>query len=245
MARASFFTGLLGLQPRGRAIPFFFDDRIPLVEGSADNFSGMFTIDTGSSEALQLNAPFARRSAFFDRYKPAVYGTVGGGVGGRVRAALIRLHTFALGGVHFDELPIALSMASAGGYSDESIAGNVGNALLERFLLTLNYQRRTMYLERRPGSELVIDRSGIRVRRGAHGEVQIYSVLDGSPANKSGVLAGDNIGSIDGMNAGDLKLNGIRQKLSAAPGRVVHVRVVRGGIERQVDIMLRNLYSRR
>lgn len=229
------------IAPRGKAVPFVFYDRIPVVAGSADNIPGLYTIDTGSGGILQLNGPFATRHGFFERYNPTVQGIVGGGIGGGVRAALIRLHAFTLGGVQFHALPIQLSQATAGGYSDESIAGNVGDALLERFSLTFDYAHRTMYLEPSTGTDRVIDHSGMRVRRDAHGNIQIYSVLDGSPAKDSGVLVGDIIRIVDGVNAGDLKLDAIRDKLSGATGTVVHLRILRANTDRDVDVPLRDL----
>ncbi len=229
------------LTPRGIAVPFVFDDRIPLVAGSADGIPGGYTIDTGSGGTLRLYAPFAVRNGFFDRYNPTVQGVVGGGIGGGVRAALIRLHALTLGGVQFHEIPIQLSLATAGGYSNEFLAGNVGEELLERFSITFDYPHRMMYFEPSRGPERAIDHSGIRVRRDAHGNIQVYSVLDGSPAKESGVLAGDIIDTVDGVNAGDLKLDVIRAKLSGAAGTAVRLRILRANTERDVDVILRDL----
>ncbi|WP_372706169.1 S41 family peptidase [Brevundimonas sp.] len=63
------------------------------------------------------------------------------------------------------------------------------------------------------------------------GMVKIISPMDGGPAARAGVQAGDVISSIDGQNAGGLTVSQVSEKLRGAAGTSVKVTFLRDGEE--------------
>jgi hypothetical protein len=139
--------------PRGAVqIPFELQEDLPIVRAMIDAGSGpieaRLMIDTGASTFIDLNRPFveahrlvalipdakaADRPAALGGTAPFLYGT-----GRRV----------TLGGLAFDRPRLGLSRAQSGSSSRTERDGVIGNALLENFVVTVVYARRTLVLER-------------------------------------------------------------------------------------------------
>jgi len=225
----------------GVVVPFTLSGTTPVVDGSVDGIAGRFTIDTGDRGALSLTAPFVAAHHLRERYSPAVEAIAGWGIGGPVRAVLTRVGELRLGAIAIERPVTRLTEARHGFFTSTQLAGNIGNGVLERFTVTFDYRRREMTLEPRTAApEYVADRSGMWVVRTNAG-VAVVDVAPGTPAAQAGVVTGDVIERVDSDSASDLSLAELRARLRADPGTGVVLRLKRGGTERDVTIVLREL----
>ncbi|MBV8750476.1 MAG: retropepsin-like domain-containing protein, partial [Candidatus Eremiobacteraeota bacterium] len=151
VARVDFAHKRVDLAPRaaafgsaGTVVPFVFEERMPQADGAIDGVPAALTIDTGSTSALDVNAPFVRAHGLMQRYRAVPVGASIYGVGGAVRASVARAKVVRLGSVRIPGVRLLLTDASAGFESNPSVAGNVGDDVLRRFVIVFDYRAMTM-----------------------------------------------------------------------------------------------------
>lgn len=170
-------------------------------------------IDTGFNGAVDVYRPLAQQKGL--PVNPAEIDELSTGIGGHrhnrmERASTVRMASFALHG------PVV-------GFTDDSdtpgarrYAGLVGMEILQRFMVAFDFPHKRMYLSALPtmADPFSYDTSGLRLRaEGPRFEhVEIVRVVRGSPAEASGVKPGDTLLRVDGLDAGALGLESIRQK---------------------------------
>lgn len=183
----------------GERIPFRFDGRHPVVDGSIDGVPGTFSIDTGSRSSLDLHRPFIEAHGLEERYRPQVEGITGWGVGGGVRSGVTRSRSLKLGGIEIPGLITELTRQEKGAFTDRYLAGNVGGNVLRRFTVTFDYTRREMILEPNAhfGEPDVFDRSGMWINQ-VDGAFEVMDVVAAGPAAAAGLVVGDRIVAVDG-----------------------------------------------
>ena len=131
----------------GIDVPMTFDERQPQVDGSLDGIPGAMTIDTGSESALDVNAPFVLAHDLRAKYHAVDSGSPIAGVGGQVHAYSARAEELRLGNVRFTDVPLLLTDADAGAEANPTVAGNVGDRILRRYNLVLDYRRNIVRFE--------------------------------------------------------------------------------------------------
>lgn len=227
----------------GAVLPFVFNEHIPQVDGEIDGIEGRFDLDTGSRTSVDLTSPFVESHGLVDRYGAKTERIVGWGVGGPARAYLVRGQRLALGPVVIPDPLVGLSTQKKGAFASGEVAGNVGNGVLSRFTLYLDYANQEVILEpndrlarRDPG-----DRSGLWVHlTGAAFEV-VEAVPD-SPAAEAGLQKGDRIVSVNGVAPAAMTLHGFRTLLREKPaGTRVELRVRRADGVKAIRLVLRDL----
>ena len=240
------FTDPARFEPRdaGEMIPFKFYDHLPDVEGFIDAHPARFDIDTGSRGELDLTAPFVKRSAIKEAYPSRIKALTGYGVGGAVYSEVVRLSSVRLGSVCIDRPVGELSDAAHGSFSDANYDGNIGSALLKRFVVTFDYARQRMYLKRavpEPADVGTFDKSGLWFNAGAGGYV-VVAVDKGGPGEKAGIAVGDVIAEIDGSPVQSADLSAVRERFRTQPsGTSVHLDLLSGATQRQVTLVLQDL----
>ena len=167
----------------------------------------------------------------------------GWGVGGPARDYMVRLPSIMLGPVEIRNLAVGLSEAKGGSFSDPNYDGNVGTALLKRFVVTFDYAHEIMYLKRiapPPPDIGTFDRSGLWMNAESGGFV-VVDVAKRSAAADAGIAVGDVITAIDGEPARAQGLSDARLLLRARPlGTKVQITVRRGAESRSVVLTLRD-----
>jgi predicted metalloprotease with PDZ domain len=138
---------------------------------------------------------------------------------------------------------ISLSQATAGAFTSEDYAGNIGNRLLERFKVTLDYERRQMWLE--PGRLYPrrdpMSRSGIQLVRYAD-TVRVAAVLVGSAAEQAGLRADDVVTALDGKPVLELGFEGVAAILDeSAEGSIHTLAIVRAGKPKKLKLTLKEM----
>jgi S1-C subfamily serine protease len=125
-----------------------------------------------------------------------------------------------------------------------AVAGNIGAGVLKRFIVTLDYEHRQMYLKPvgTPVADLdTFDRAGLWINASANG-YKVADVTAHAPADMAGVRAGDEIVEVDGKPAASIPVYDMRKKLRNDPvGTVIGLTVMRGGERKSISVTLRDL----
>lgn len=150
-----------------------------------------FYIDTGAGLNLLLNEKFASDSnLLLSKRKPVV--TQAEGVGGRLRMRLTVIKRLKVGPYTFYDVPTYLYSDSFNVTSYPSVGGLLGNDLLRRFNLTINYPARTIHLlpngHFKEPFDYIYTGLGIYFENGA---IKVEEVIQNSPAEKAGIQEGD------------------------------------------------------
>jgi Aspartyl protease/PDZ domain len=155
-----------------------------------------FYIDTGAGLNLLLNEQFVADSNLLrKKRKPVV--TQAEGVGGRLRMRLTVIKRLKVGPYTFFNVPTYLYADSFNVTAYPFVGGLLGNDLLRRFNLTLNYPERNIHLlpntHFKEPFDYVYSGLGIYFENGS---IKVEEVIPGSPAEKAGIKAGDILVSV-------------------------------------------------
>lgn len=228
----------------GTAIPFTFYDHLPQVEGKLGDLPARFNIDTGSRSNVNVTAPFVAQANLRTAYPRGVAAITGWGVGGPSKSYVVRMPSLILGTVTATDVVASLSDARRGSFSDANYEGNIGRGLLKRYVATFDYAHQRMYLKSispPPADTTTIDRSGLWINAASNG-FAITSVAEHSPAADAGLKSGDIITAMDGQAVQGSNLPQVRRTLrELPPGTRIRMRIVRDGVDREVDLVLRDL----
>jgi hypothetical protein len=228
-------------QGSGTPVPFVFYNQLPQVDGTFEGKPGKFDIDTGSRVELTLTKPFVDANHLIAKHPKGVTAVDGWGVGGRSIDYMTRGTELTLGPVRIDQLVVGLATQGKGAFSDANYQGNVGTALLKRFIVTFDYDHQIMYLKARPvpvPDSGAFDRAGFWINTSPKG-FKIADLTAGGPAEKAGLEIGDDITAIDGAAASSISLSEARRRLrDDKPGTVVTLTVARGSEQRQASLTL-------
>jgi hypothetical protein len=116
----------------------------------------------------------------------------------------------------------------------------IGNGLLRRFGVTLDYRHRLLWLEpRRLDSLTEYDMAGLRYRVTPNGQKYVAEVIPGSAAAQSGVQIGDILVSVDGHDAALLSVGELLDLQSGPPGERRRFLLKRADDEIVVILVLR------
>lgn len=166
-------------------------------------FNGDFLLDTGMPGTLSLNSTTAgklKANGVFDGGK-FVY-TVGG-IGGSAVQNDVCASRITVGGHAINDVRISWSENHKGSLADERYAGLVGNELLERFDVIMDFAHWTIYL--RPNRNFSAPQPnyfGIAFTPMADHWI-VNGLLEGGNAEKAGLRRGDRIETINGIRAND------------------------------------------
>ena len=139
--------------PRGAVqIPFELQENLPIVRATVDAGSGALEarlmVDTGASQFVDLNRPFVETHRLVDIMSDTTSVDRPAGLGGAAPFLYATAKRVTLGGLVFERPRIGLSRAQTGSSSRRDRDGIIGNALLEQFVMTVDYRNRTIVLEK-------------------------------------------------------------------------------------------------
>jgi hypothetical protein len=228
---------------QGTPVPFVFYNSLPQVAGVLEGAPGWFDIDTGSRVELTVTKPYVESSGLMTRHPKGVTAVDGWGVGGPSRSYVTRASSFDLGSVQIGPIVAGFSNQSRGAFSDPNFQGNVGSALLKRFVVTFDYDHQIMYLKplpERPKDVDVFDRAGAWLNLSSAG-FKVMDLTATGPAQAAGLKVGDEITAVDGVPAGQIGLPDLRRRLRNDPaGTQVKLNVLANGQARAVTLTLQD-----
>jgi hypothetical protein len=246
--RISFFDpSTYHYRARGEVLPLIIAGtprvRMKIALPGKAPIEGLFEIDTGSDGALTINSPFVKRHELLKALS-AQQSNKDRGLGGESQRVDTRLGYMQLGRFKIAAPIVGLSVDVKGAMAEEDNDGPIGNEILSRFKVTVDYSRQRMMLEptSRLTNPLESDMSGIVID--AEGKdcriFKVEEVAERSPAAEAGILAGDEIIAIDGKPANQFT-SGRIERLLMQDGAKRSLTLRRDGKARVVAIKLRRL----
>jgi hypothetical protein len=203
-----------------------FDGEVTPVGGAP--IRGELVLDLGSSSQLTIRTPVVQRyklTSGATKTLPLIGGAgAGGDSKGRIgRVASVRIGRFTL------NRPLAVfSEDTQGDHAVSETLGSVGQELMARFRIFLDYSRNRMILEPVKSFDAPFDRAFNGVIVDAMGDdfrtFRIRDVTPGSAAERSGAKSGDLVDSLDGTPASKLTLTQITEILERVGKHRMRVR---------------------
>lgn len=166
------------------------------VKDAVEIFS-RFYFDTGAGLCLLLSSDFVSDSALFNEKKKKPVYTEGEGLGGKIVMQLTTVKDFRLGPYHFRNVPAYVFDDIYNVTSYPSLGGLIGNDLLRRFNVVLNYDRREIHLTPNSHYNDQFDYSytGLGIYW-VDGAIRVVDIMKGSPAEKAGFKEDDIVVSV-------------------------------------------------
>jgi hypothetical protein len=183
---------------------------LPMLEGQvadARDVRSRFYFDTGAGLCLLFSTSFATDSAVFSPKRKKPVRIQGAGLGGKTEMQLTTLRNFSLGPFRFRQIPTYIFEDAYDVTSYPQLAGLIGNDLLRRFNLILNYDRSEIYIlpNESFGQPFDYSYSGISIAR-IGGKIVVTDVMTESPAEKAGFREGDIVLAINKDVGQDLQV---------------------------------------
>jgi hypothetical protein len=228
----------------GAIIPFELERFLPIIRGEVDGTQVRLGLDTGDRSAFTLKSPFVEQYKLREKYAPKVEAVTGWGIGGPIRAQVVRLRSLKFGPFEIDGAVTRFSLQKAGAFAANDTAGNVGGAILKQFTVTFDYTRRRLYFEKNNsfGNRDTYDRAGLWLSGATDGRsFEIFDVVASGPAAEAGLKVGDRVVRIDGRSVESLRLIATRNELKESRRKTVRLTVSDGATVREVVIKLRDL----
>jgi len=160
------------------------------------NIFARFYFDTGAGLCALLSSDFVNDSTILDSRKK-IYYTSAQGLGGKATMRLTTVRDIRVGPYRFHKVPTYIFDDQYNVTSYPNLGGLVGNDILRRFNVTLNYDRRIIYLVPNSHYRDLFDYSytGLGLYW-MNGEVRIGDVMKDSPAEKAGFKEDDIVLSV-------------------------------------------------
>jgi hypothetical protein len=187
-------------------------------------------LDTGAMLSLLLNTDTHPNLRLPEN---AIKGNIGAGLGGFLEGYLGRVTALQLGGLQCSEVLTNFQDLTAG--MDTTVLfsrnGLIGNQILSRFHLIIDYPREQLYLlpNKKFKEAFEFDKSGLVVIATdlQLNKFTVHDVLPNSPAAAAGLQKGDVIKKINWMPAAMLSLSDIHQTFKKKEGKKINIVVQR------------------
>jgi predicted aspartyl protease len=204
-------------------------------------YQGDWTLDIGASIST-LQYPFAKEHGLLNLEGVE---RLAGGAGGQIRARVSEFESLELGGFTVKLPLILVPLEDLGAFSLDRGVGILGNSTLRRFVIYLDYANQRVIIERGRDFETAFprDKSGMSIAITPGGDYQVLSVSAGGPAADAGLLSGDIVQSINGIEVE--RLGGptrVSDLFSADAGTVYELEILREDKPMKIAITLRDLY---
>jgi hypothetical protein len=197
-----------------------------------------FLHDIGAGVCLMLSKDFADDSAVLHK-KRKLWAKEGEGVGGKIQMHLTLVKEFKLGPFRFRNVPTYIFDDIYNVTSYPYLGGLIGNDILRRFNVIINYEKRDIYLT--PNSHyrdpFDYSYSGLELYF-IEGQVEIGDVATDSPAEKAGLKEGDIVVAIN--NNFTQNLNQYKVTLQTANEKL-RIIVRRDGELKQFDFKVKTI----
>lgn len=225
----------------GDAVPIAVREGLPRIAATVEGIAATFDVDTGDRGGISLFGPFVRRNGLLAAIPPRVTVPAANGsdIGGQLRTFdFARGKSMRLGPLAFDAPLYRYIDVTSGVFARTDLAGNLGCAVLDRFLLTFDYARSRMFLRpgRKANDPFVFNRTGLIASATAQGPV-VIGVIPRSPAAAAGVEVGDRIAAVAGRSVdGPAGFEFAETAFMGPAGTTLPIRLLRATT--QVDVTL-------
>ena len=193
-AKLEFWTKGLYKYPRGGYLLRPVINTIPVQQvrvRDERSINARFLYDMGAGLNMMLSTDFLKDSALLNK-KRRLYTKEAEGLGGKIDMAMTVIKEVKLGPYKFRNVPVYVFNDTFNITSYPFLGGLIGNDILRRFNVVLNYDRRDIYLVPNSHYNEPFDYSytGIELYY-LDGKIIIGDVAKDSPAEKAGLVEGD------------------------------------------------------
>lgn len=204
----------------------------------AQKVSGRFYFDTGAGLCTLLSTDFVTDSAFLDSHKKSYY-TQAQGLGGKAVMRMTTLKEVKVGRYHFRQVPIYIFDDQYNVTSYPNLGGLIGNDILRRFNVILNYGGRMIYLMPNSHYRDPFDYSytGLGMYW-VDGEIRVGDVMKDSPAEKAGLKEDDVIIAVGNNFGNNIQ---VYKSLLQNTGEKVKIIVKRGTSLEQMILRVKSI----
>jgi len=180
------------LRPAFTTLPI---QNLTIRDKQKQNFN--FYFDTGAGLCLLLSEAYAKDSSvLLTKRKPL--NTHAEGMGGRLQMRLTVIKMVQIGNYKFRNVPTYLYDDDYNVISYPFVGGLLGNDLLRRFNMTINYPKREIHLLPNSHFNDPFDYAytGLAIYY-VNGSILVEDIIPGSPADKAGIKVNDFIIGVD------------------------------------------------
>ncbi len=156
-----------------------------------------FIFDTGAGLCFLLSKDFVDDSTVFKRNRK-FYPTQAEGLGGKRQMSISIANEIRIGPYKFKRVPVHVFEDDFNVTSYPLLGGLIGNDILRRFNVILNYPEQSIHLKPNSHFNESFDYSytGLGIYL-IDGEIRVVDIMPGSPGDKAGFLPGDVIFSVE------------------------------------------------
>lgn len=218
--------------------------RLPVYIRDSLILSSKFLIDSGAGLSLLL---YTNTHDEFELPPNVITGNIGFGLGGFMEGYLGRIHKLSLPPFQFTNVVTNFQELNTDFDVNQIVLrdGIIGNGLLSRFFVIIDYHSSRLYLKPRKkyNRGFEYDRSGlVLIASGPElDKFEVISVLPGSPAAEAGLLPRDVVRGINRLPNSFLSLNLITRKLQGRAGKKIRLVIKRNEEKRVITFILKDL----
>ncbi|HYG17815.1 MAG TPA: aspartyl protease family protein [Ohtaekwangia sp.] len=222
-----------------RTLPMTIEDTkpyvvLPITLRNGTTLNAKFLMDSGASHGVMLDPG---SDSLITVPKDVVSSIIGRGLGGEIIGKVGRVEALDLADYHLED--VIVNFPDPNSYMDtlkmSSVFrnGSIGGEILSRFTVIFNFPKEEVYLKKNSAfkKNFHYNLSGITVKaKGSQLNVfEIREVREKSASAMEGLLPGDIILSINGLETKHLSLNIITGLLNSKPGKRIRIDVERNG----------------
>ncbi len=224
------------LKPVISGIPVF---DATVVDGNT--VESRFYFDSGAGLCLLMSEDFEKDSSVLVKGKKVLI-TQAEGIGGKKAMKLTTVKEIRIGKYKFKKVPAHIFHDDYNVTSYPLLGGLIGNDLLRRFNLIVNYGQKEIHLLPNTHFRDLFDYSytGLAMYL-VNGQIVIEDVLEGSPAEKAGFKPGDILAGIDRYLGGSIQTY---KSLLQDVGAKLRLIIVRDGKLFQIDLKVKSFLAK-
>jgi PDZ domain/Aspartyl protease len=196
-------------------------------------------LDLGASHALALNTALEHKVPLPEKN---VKGYLGTGVDGRLFGHIGRIQSLTLGPHTFNNVIVSftdIASASCGPKSN----GNLGQEILKRFNVTIDYTGNQMILV--PNNMYLdpfkFDMTGFSLERTASGNYRVFEIIPNSPAAEAGIKINDIITKINGQTVTEISRELLTSLKQGESGKTLIIEIDRPNETIEKKLILREI----
>ena len=200
-------------------------------------------MDSGASHGLMLDPAADKRIKVPNN---VVSSLIGRGLGGEIIGKVGRIKSLSLGDYKLNN--VIANFPDPNSYIDSFKIGAIyrqgaiGGEVMSRFNIIFNFPKEEIYLKKNAAFKKAFhyNLSGVTIKaKGSRlNTFEITEIRNQSVADKAGVLPGDIIISINGINTQNLDLNMVNGFFNSKPGKKIKLEISRKGerIKKQFEL---------
>ncbi|HVP07764.1 MAG TPA: aspartyl protease family protein [Candidatus Acidoferrum sp.] len=227
----------------GKVVEAPLNGRVFAVPASVDGkYSGKWRLDIGAT-GCDFHYPFAAKNGLLacKGVENLAFGASGGFI-----TRIVQFHSMQFCGYAIPKPLIGIPQDSAAGaFADVEMIGNIGNDVLRRFIIYLDFGRQQLILE--PGKDFnrvfPTGKSGLQLQMNDQKQMEVLYVSPNTPSAKAGFVKGDIVESINDIPVDQIRgVLAVRELMKADAGTKYKFTILRDGKRQVLNLKLENLF---